>query len=81
MAQKLIALSSAESEFYAMGSGCARGITVKNVLMEIASAEMPDQTVAMEVHTDSTAAKGMLHRQGVGRVRHLATRYLWIQRR
>ena len=77
--QKLIALSSAESEFYAMGSGCARGITVKNVLTEIANAEMPDTVVKMEVHTDSTAARGMLHRKGVGRVRHLATRYLWIQ--
>ena len=33
--QQVVSLSSTESEFYAIGSGCARGITVKHVLQEI----------------------------------------------
>ena len=33
--QRCVALSTAESEFYAIGSGAARGITVKNVMAAI----------------------------------------------
>ena len=33
----------------------------------------------MTVCTDSDAARGMIHRVGCGRVRHLQTRYLWHQ--
>ena len=77
--QQVVALSSAESEFYAMGSGCHRGLTVKSVLQEIVDLRTPGEKVEMRVFTDSDAARGMIHRQGVGRVRHLATRYLWHQ--
>ena len=31
------------------------------------------------VHTDSTAAMGIVHRQGVGRTRHIDVQFLWIQ--
>jgi hypothetical protein len=31
------------------------------------------------VHTDSTAAMGMVHRRGTGRTRHLDVQYLWLQ--
>ena len=33
------------------------------------------------VKTDSSAAKGMLSRRGLGKQRHISTRYLWIQDR
>ena len=33
--QQVMSVSSAESEFHAIGSGCARGLTVKHVLQEI----------------------------------------------
>ena len=36
-----------------------------------------DSTVM--VYSDSSAARGMTSRRGFGRVRHVATRYLWIQ--
>ena len=77
--QKLVALSSAESEFYAMGSGAARALTVKHVLQEILGAQAPDRSLKLTLFMDSNAAKGMIHRQGVGRVRHLQTRYFWHQ--
>ena len=36
-------------------------------------------STTVTVHTDSTAAIGMVHRQGLGKTRHIDTRYLWIQ--
>ena len=33
------------------------------------------------VHTDSTAARGIAKRTGVGRVRHLEVADLWVQDR
>ena len=77
--QQVISLSSAESEFYAIGSGCSRGLTVKNVLNELAALHPGTEPIGTKVLTDSDAARGMLQRHGVGRVRHLATRFLWIQ--
>ena len=74
--QQVVSLSSAESEFYAIGSGCARGLTVKHVLQEILHTVSPDSDVKMTIRTDSDAARGMIHRVGCGRVRHLQTRYL-----
>ena len=77
MNQQVVSLSSDESEFYAIGSGCARGLTIKHVLLEILHATTPDADIKMTVCTDSDAARGMIHRVGCGRVRHLQTRYLW----
>ena len=77
--QQVVSLSSAESEFYAIGSGCARGLTVKHVLQEILHTVSPDIDVKVTLRTDSDAARGMIHRVGCGRVRLLQTRYLWHQ--
>eukprot|EP00959_Pyramimonas_sp_CCMP1952_P055991 1169642-Pyramimonas_sp.AAC.1 len=35
--------------------------------------------ITLELETDSAAAKGMIHRRGVGRVRHLQARWIWHQ--
>ena len=77
--QQVVSLSSAESEFYAVGSGCARGLTVKHVLLEILHTMSPDGGVKMTICTNSDAARGMIHLVGCGRVRHLQTPYLWHQ--
>ena len=65
--QPVVSLSSAESEFYAIGSGCARGLTINHVLLAILHTTAPD----------ADAAPGMIHRVGCGR--HLQTRYLQHQ--
>lgn len=52
---------------------------VKNALQEVVGAQETDEKVRLVIHTDSDAARGMLHRHGCGRVRHLQTRYLWHQ--
>ena len=33
----------------------------------------------IKVHTDASAAIGIVHRQGVGRLRHVRVQYLWVQ--
>ncbi|CAK0790038.1 unnamed protein product [Prorocentrum cordatum] len=69
------ALSSGESEFYALGSFAARGLQMKFVLDEVGI------EVRLVVASDSAAARGMAQRRGVGKVRHLELRYLWMQER
>ena len=33
------------------------------------------------VHTDSSAAKGIASRRGLGKTRHIDTQFLWVQER
>ena len=35
--------------------------------------------VNLELKTDASAARGVIMRQGVGKIRHLSTHQLWIQ--
>ena len=37
--------------------------------------------IKIEIHSDATAAIGICKRQGLGRVRHLATAELWVQQK
>ena len=54
--RSLVSLSSAGSEFCAIGSGCARRLTIKHVLLTTT----PDTEIGMTVCTDSDAARGMI---------------------
>ena len=71
--QEAIALSSAEAEYYALTSGLSLGLYVKIVL------EFMDFAVVATIASDSSAARGIARREGVGRVKHLSTRCLWAQ--
>ena len=71
--QATIALSSGESEFYATGSATARRLQCKAYLSET------ERPCELDVYTDSTAGRGMCQRVGVGKVRHLELRFLWIE--
>ena len=71
----MIALSSGESELAAVTKATAEGMGVQAVLQDFGFA------VKLEVHSDATAAIGICKRQGLGRVRHLATADLWIQQK
>ena len=35
--------------------------------------------VSIKLYTDSSAARGIIHRAGLGKLRHLETGYLWLQ--
>ena len=71
--QSVIALSSGEAEFYALGSAITRGLGLKSLLADFG------WSVNLTVRCDSTAAIGLAGRRGLGKAKHIATVYLWIQ--
>ena len=72
--QGLIALSSCEAELY----GAVKASS--ELLGMIASfADFGMSGFTGEVLGNANAALGIIHRQGVGRLRHLDTNWLWIQ--
>ena len=74
--QGAIALSSAEAEFYALIDAVLRVKWAQSVLGELG---VPISPIA-EACTDSSAAKSFVSRRGLGKMRHLELRDLWLQR-
>ena len=72
--QKLVSLSNAEAEVYACSSGTSDGILLCRLVEW-----MTGFKCSIHLHCDSLAARGIIQRQGVGRVRHLSCRVLWLQ--
>lgn len=70
--QKSKALSSGES---AVVAGCSDGMLMKRLLNK-----MTGGSCAVKVRTDSSAARSMVQRQGIGRV-HLDASLLWVQQK
>ena len=75
-AQKAIALSSGESEFVAIVAGCSEGLLVRHLWNKLTG-----RSRTMKARSDSSAARSMMQRQGIGRVRHLDASLLWIQQK
>ena len=74
-AQATVALSSAEAELVAAVRGAAEGLAVQSLVRDFGC------DCELRVHLDSSAAIGVTRRTGVGEIRHLDTRRLWIQER
>ena len=72
---EILALSSGESELGALVRACTEGLGMQSLLRDF------NVRVGVDIKSDATAAIGMARRQGLGRVRHLATSDLWIQQR
>ena len=70
-----LALSSGEAELGAVVRASAEALGIKALLADFGF------TVTLEICSDATAAIGMVRREGLGRVRHLATADLWVQQR
>ena len=68
-----VALSSAELEYYAMVDAATRSFGIKNLAAEMGL------NLKVVLHTDSSGAKSMASRRGAGRVRHIETKWLWLQ--
>ena len=66
-------LSSAEAEYYAIVTGVAEAPAVQ------ALAEEMGWKMSVRVHTDSSAAKAVASRRGLGKLRHIELKYLWVQ--
>ena len=73
-AQLNVAMSSGEAEMNAAVKALSEMIGLHVLLSELSEAR-----AILTLHTDSSACKGMLLRQGSGRVKHLAVKQLWSQ--
>jgi hypothetical protein len=71
-----VALSSAEAEYYSMVEGVLRARGLQTIGLEIGMKGL-DEKIMLE--TDSSAAKSFAARRGLGKMRHMETRYLWLQ--
>ena len=71
--QPVISLSTGEAGLIAASTAVAESRLFGSLLEELA---IPFTT---ELLVDSTASMGMINRMGVGRVKHLSIRWLWIQ--
>ena len=71
--QAVIALSSGEAEYYAALKGASAALGFQSMLKDIG------MEVTITLFTDSSAARGIIHRAGLGKLRHLETGYLWLQ--
>ena len=73
--QSTVSLSSGESEHYALVKGASIALGLQSILKDWRI------DVGAEILSDSSAAKGTVSRRGLGKTRHVQTRYLWIQER
>ena len=73
--QNQTALSSCESEFYAIVTGVTEGMFIRSTLSEL----QPRTVCQIRIHTDSSSAMQLAQRQGAGRVKHLNIRTLFVQ--
>jgi hypothetical protein len=71
--QKVIALSSAEAEYYAMVKGTSHAIGIQSMMADLGV------KVKVRLSTDASAAKGIASRRGIGKIRHLEVSQLWLQ--
>ena len=69
----VIAKSSAESELYGVVRGACEGLGIKTLCMDMGL----DLGITLELL--ATAAKGILDRQGIAKVRHIDVNCLWLQ--
>ena len=73
--QGTIALSSAEAEYYGIVKAASQGLGIKSLLKDF------NRECTLEILTDASAAKSIANRTGLGKLRHIDTRYLWVQQR
>ena len=66
-------MSSAEAELNALIKAASETLGVLNMLKSMG------KIFESKILTDSNAAKGIVHRLGCGKVKHLEARQLWIQ--
>ena len=71
--QAIIAKSSAESELYSVIKGSCEGLGLQTLLGDLGI------ELNMRLYLDATAAKGILERSGISKIRHIDVNNLWLQ--
>ena len=72
--QAILAKSSAESELYAVVKGGCEGLGVSTLLRDLG-----ELAAEVRMHIDATAAKGIIERRGLNKLRHIELDILWLQ--
>ena len=72
--QASVALSSSEAEVMAASEGIKEALSLQEVLMFAGLGHFE-----IEVKVDSSSAHAFFHRRGVGRMKHIDSRILWLQ--
>ena len=72
-AHSVVATSVGEAAYYGMVKGAAQGMGMKALLKDMG------RYTGIGLSTDSSAAKGMAARKGLGKVRHTEVCQLWLQ--
>ena len=73
--QRCIALSSAEAELYSSSGVLCDTFLLKRVMEFLLQLE----NLVVTLHMDSSSGRQVWMRTGVGRIRHLSCRVLWVQ--
>ena len=73
--QPTIALSVGEAEYYGVVKGTSIGMQMQSMLKDW------HIDLELEVYTDSNSTIGTTSRKGLGKMKHVQTRYLWMQER
>ena len=73
--QGLVSLSSGEAEFYGVTKASGIALGMQSLMKDLGT------ILSVRVWTDSSATMGICGRQGLGKLRHIDTRSLWIQQR
>ena len=73
--QSAISLNASEAELYALCHGAAHGLALQAYLRDL-GLDLP-----VKIKSDSSSARSFANRRGLGKQRHVQTRYLWLQER
>ncbi len=71
--QGSVATSSGEAEYYAVVKAGAEAWGVQSLAADLG------WKLPIEIFVDSSVAKAIASRLGVGKVRHMEVRFLWVQ--
>ncbi len=71
--QAAIALSSGEAEYYPALKGASAALWFQSMLADLGI------TASITLFIDSSGARGIIHRAGLGQLRRLETGYLWLR--
>jgi hypothetical protein len=73
--QASVALSSGEAEYFSVVKAAAEGLGIQAIARDLG------WDLRVRLWVDSSAAKAISSRRGLGKIRHLDVRFLWLQER
>ena len=72
--QAIIAKASAEAELYGVVRGATESLGMSTLIKDLGGSQLQ-----IQLHPDATAAKGIVERRGLSKIRHVDMNVLWLQ--